>query len=443
MASGLEKAIRLRKPGEMVVSVSEILDNLDDKLTSEEKQKLLVAVMSQRKEQVRPGDLITADLLNQVLADVADLQLRVVKIEAGWQPDTETVKILEPNPSSTLRIGDPLVIVGVNFGSAPRVMLEEALITGFELGSNERMLIIKSIPAIQNIPEKGRAVLLTVTNPRKGSDSTTFTLAQPELTMPTGTLQVWRNGTVSDAKLVAGKSYTFPYRIRAVATLDETYNLGAAIDAGWSAVAVDKPDMTGKVITSIPIPKGTVIVDGTTVDLGVRVTIPMGIASGSIGRMHLTVTSQKNSALTRTSSDTELVVDGPPPGASAIAIAPNSVTSPGSIEPVTGQAPVIKVPATGQPADEVDVTFLATVPANGKYSIKTPLTFEGNPAGWSANVVGASAGLSWTVPDETFVVTIKAQTGATAAKLKLRIVSDASAAVFGELEQNVKPKWTT
>lgn len=73
-SSPLDFGIQLVRPGEMVVAVSEILDAIGNRITPEEKQKLLLAVLSRRAERVQPGELITADLFNGLLADMADLK---------------------------------------------------------------------------------------------------------------------------------------------------------------------------------------------------------------------------------------------------------------------------------------------------------------------------------------------------------------------------------
>src|SRR6185369_17461139 len=62
-------------------------------------------------DRVMPGDLITAELMNQLIANVADLQNRIAKFD-GVITASGKVEIIEPNPSRTFRIGDRLSIVG-------------------------------------------------------------------------------------------------------------------------------------------------------------------------------------------------------------------------------------------------------------------------------------------------------------------------------------------
>ncbi|MCA3141052.1 MAG: hypothetical protein ACK5YW_09175 [Betaproteobacteria bacterium] len=116
MASPLENALRLVRPGEMVVPVSDILDKLGSKLTATEKEQLLIAILSRRTDQVKPGDLITAGLLNQLLADVADLQVRVLSLQSiatdgkgGTQPIPGDVTIGYKGSKKGIKVvpGDP------------------------------------------------------------------------------------------------------------------------------------------------------------------------------------------------------------------------------------------------------------------------------------------------------------------------------------------------
>src|SRR3970282_262024 len=117
MASTLENALRWVKPGEMVVSITDILDKLGNKITAEEKEQLLIAMLSPRREKVQPGDLITTDLANQILADIADLQVRVAYLESS-DPSSGLV-INAFDPAADVHVGDRLTIKGAGFSVPP------------------------------------------------------------------------------------------------------------------------------------------------------------------------------------------------------------------------------------------------------------------------------------------------------------------------------------
>lgn len=70
-------------PGNIVVPLSTIIDQLRGKLTSVEIEALLTAIVSKKKTEVHPGDLITADLMNQILLDLQDLNVQVAALAGG------------------------------------------------------------------------------------------------------------------------------------------------------------------------------------------------------------------------------------------------------------------------------------------------------------------------------------------------------------------------
>jgi len=82
-------ATTVANPGSIVVPLSEIIDQLQGKLSSSDIDALLFAIISKQKQQVLPGDLITADLMNQVLADLQDLNVQVAKLAGGTGSTTK------------------------------------------------------------------------------------------------------------------------------------------------------------------------------------------------------------------------------------------------------------------------------------------------------------------------------------------------------------------
>jgi hypothetical protein len=71
----------------MVVPLSAIIDQLKNKLTSIEIETLLTAILSNKKSEVRPGDLITADLMNQILSDLHNLNLQIATLKGSTAPE--------------------------------------------------------------------------------------------------------------------------------------------------------------------------------------------------------------------------------------------------------------------------------------------------------------------------------------------------------------------
>src|SRR4051812_24356800 len=70
-------------PGNVMVPLSAIIDQLKDKLSSSQIDALLFAILSGRKTEVRPGDLITADFMNGILARLDAIEVRLAALEGG------------------------------------------------------------------------------------------------------------------------------------------------------------------------------------------------------------------------------------------------------------------------------------------------------------------------------------------------------------------------
>lgn len=82
-------------PGNIVIPLSTILDQLKGKLSSSEIDALLSAILSQKKTEVRPGDLITVELMNQILNDLANLNQRVAQLEGGVSTGYRNIHLMD------------------------------------------------------------------------------------------------------------------------------------------------------------------------------------------------------------------------------------------------------------------------------------------------------------------------------------------------------------
>jgi hypothetical protein len=389
-------------------------------------------------DRVMPGDLITSELMNQVIANIADLQTRIEKID-GVITAGGKVEITEPNPSRSFQIGDRLSVVGKWLGIDSTVKIEEAFIDTFEPGSDENILIIDPIPAVSNISDVGRLVTLLVNNPR-GSASTTFWLKQPEITIPTGRVSVTLFEAPNDAKFEAKTDYFFAYRVQAFADMDETYDLKAQVDLGWAAEIVDIHD---KEINppEIFIKRGQPVSAGTSAFVRVKVSIPDGTANATKAKLQLRASSHLKPSITDTSDEYSIVVDSPPQQADKITFDVSSVKSPGSKTIDADKSVWVEIPKTDT---DVQVTFIAQFPNDGSFTIEKPI-FENDPNNqWSARISGASLDGTYsknmTKPDETFMVYISAKGAAQAAKLMLQMKSNENATIYGSHGQDVRPK---
>jgi hypothetical protein len=138
-------------PGNIVVPLSAILDQLQGKLSSAEIDSLFQAIVSRKKEQVRPGDLITADLMNQVLADLADLNVRVALLEGA----TSGPMILGRIPSGDVTALGKLTVLGTGFDPDPArntVLLDTVAINSFLADSSATQLAFQIPDVFSSLP---------------------------------------------------------------------------------------------------------------------------------------------------------------------------------------------------------------------------------------------------------------------------------------------------
>lgn len=430
MASPLGNALRLVKPGEMVVSVSEIFDRIGGKLTADEKQQLLVALLSRRTDSVRPGDLITADLLNQVLVDIDDLGQRVTKLE-GAAVIVKKTAITQLLPAGARRVGDLLHIIGRAFdapdGNSVTVGGVSVAVTRGQDADSE--LIVK-IPNLAVDPA-GSQVAVWVSN-LNGTDTKSVTVLPAVPTFPEG--QVFASMTKPSAKvLTAPGEYIFEYGVRIIVNLAEQFTLKATTTAGWPCDIVDAAEAPVDPVLRAPISPAP---DGTSFTVRVRVRIP-DPAGATGAQLRLTVTSQRNAKLVGFSAgeDLKLGANGPPP------------------EPITIQTD--SVDATDQNT-QIKPAFAAGVvklPAGqGKYRIALNAKGFGSTDSYTRHIE-APADAKWTAsfrlksslldeqftPQagtmETFFVFCSAEAGAPAIDLVLRIAADADAKDKGHINQ--------
>ena len=384
--------------------------------------------MAQQFERVRPGDLIKSDLFNRMMATLESLEGRVIKLESastGGGSNPGKVVITEPNAAQTFHIGEPLNIIGKNFGlpSQNVVTIEEKTIATFENGSHEQLLIIKSIPNVQDIPQDGREVTLLLSN-AIGNATTTFKLAQPPITKPTGTLKSKLNAPPAET-IVENKSFTFGFEIAAITTMDDKYTIVPAVDLGWKAEYVDDAGTPIKP-SELSILKGPQPTVATIHNVKIRVAVPSGVAPGTTGKLTLTVTSKLNPELTD-KSDVALIKVGSQTEADKIGITLSGVVTPGK---KSGND--IEIPLATGAGKNVTAIFTVTLDKAGLYKIATP-TFSPNPGNiWTAELITITPA-QLAAPEDSIKVKVKVPvTGAVSTNMTLSVVHSEDASIKGD-----------
>lgn len=291
MASPLENTVRLVRPGEMVVPVSEILDKLGNKLTTAEKEQLLIAVLTRRTDLVRPGDLITADLMNQLLASVADLHARIALLGQAT-PAEKPLTILRIEGSSPLRVGNRVTAIGTNFstpGRRNRVSIGAHAIEPVDNLSSDTRLAF-------DIPDLGirteELVTLTVVDATGRSATHQFQLA-PALVVPFGNLAVSYQQAPSGSAggtLSAG-TYEFSFLLEAKADQNASVLITAvSSNNAWPLRVIDP---AGQRDFSKPFQISKTGTSPTSIEFVVAVTAP------SQGATDITVSATEQTAGTK------------------------------------------------------------------------------------------------------------------------------------------------
>lgn len=219
--------------GDLVISVSEIFERLRSKVDSGTLEQLLRDIISGRRNRVRPGELITAELINQVLADLESLETRVTKLEAGVtsNPTTPGDPAVITKVADSVQLDHDLEIHGRNFGfsrGAQRVSVDGVSQNEYQPGSSDELLIVK-IRDIAGVTEQGKPVQLVVSNGIEPPATRSLRI------LPAQSLGGSVDLTIGDpvpATIVLGSAtpVNFNCQITSQATLKTTFTVKASID---------------------------------------------------------------------------------------------------------------------------------------------------------------------------------------------------------------------
>lgn len=225
-------------PSDVVVPLSDMLDLLSSRLEEDELDTISEELIRRRSTQVAAGDVISAELMNQILADIGNLQTRMMVLEEGI-PDVDRPQIVLVNPSNGVRIGEPLEVSGFNLApeQLTSVRIAGRTVSVFSAASHSRLLVFE-VPSILGIPEEGADVSLEISN-EFGSDDISVRVERTRVTELSTAISL---GYVSfpNEELEANSDYTITVRITALTSLAATYTLSVNVDnTGWSAAIAD------------------------------------------------------------------------------------------------------------------------------------------------------------------------------------------------------------
>jgi len=386
---------------------------------------------------VRPGDLITATLMNQIMDAIETLDDRVNALSGSLPSTGAAPQIFGFSPSGSVPMGTELRVLGVNFGlpMQNQVVIDGIAIPSSSLktGSGDTLLIF-NVPTLQGVPQAGgKSVNVTVTNSR-GSATAVIIVTQFVDSIPTGSVFVNLAPVSLLAGLAPGATVPIPFDIKVLSTLQETYAINAQLTppagaAGWSVqVFADNAPLA---VPEVLIPAGLPPL-GSTRRVEARISIPATATIGQVAQLRVTVTSKLNPAMTAATSQFQLTVGGSAPGGSdRIQLSRMSLT--GGITESNG---VLVVPITSLPGPRVD--FRATIRDPGQYNVTA--SFDSNPGGlWVATIpTGTPVTTTQASEQATIRVRINPASGAAQTTFRVRVSLATDAAVFDEYSQAIR-----
>jgi hypothetical protein len=255
--------------------------------------------MAAISDQVKPGDVISSDLFNRIIAllNEHDALLTSTTPVSG-------LAITQLLPAGPYRVGDTLQILGQNFQfgiGATRVFLNATPVLSFSPTSTDSRLQFV-IPAVPGVVEAGSSVDLLVLN--QTQSATRQIVLRPILNPLQGSVIIeWQS--VAPTTVTPGAPATFLYRITSGTNNRATWDINPQIDvavnaAAWNAqlsvrdsagnelnprqITLDPDQQVDVQIRIATVPSGT---DGVT--FGLTVNASSGPVSDSSGIRQFTV----------------------------------------------------------------------------------------------------------------------------------------------------------
>ena len=258
-------------PGTISVPMSSILDALEGVLTEDERTALFEQLIGLRPSGVAPGDLITAELFNQMLSDINDLSTRLANLEgAAGGPILESL-----DPPSVVAINGLIIVTGRTFNPARNlnaVRIGDVEITQFRADSSPTHLLFPVPDLFTGLPA---SLPVRVITGGRTSNALSITVQEPEQ-IQQGQF-VFGAGQVPAGVITVGQSLAVTWNVQAVTMFPDAVALSlqvgsaqGATAAAWLATAAIQP------------PAPMALQPGQTRQVTVTVTVPVGATSAQL-----------------------------------------------------------------------------------------------------------------------------------------------------------------
>lgn len=176
--------------------------------------------------QVNPGDLITADYINELVASINDLETRVGKLETGTGGTPAGPPVLTSlTPPGSVQVHQVLELAGLHFGpfGQTTVAIGEGTVTEFLSGSTDTSLFV-TVPLLASLP---RTVPVSVITPQGTSNSLQLSVL-PQQVVNSGEVFVDDENTTPQTPQ-PGATAQYQFQIRSATTQPDTYRFTATV----------------------------------------------------------------------------------------------------------------------------------------------------------------------------------------------------------------------
>ncbi|GAA0331805.1 hypothetical protein GCM10009087_47480 [Sphingomonas oligophenolica] len=289
-------------PGTIAVPMSSILDALEGVLTDEERTALYEQLVGLRPSTVAPGDLITAELFNQVRSDINDLVRRVTLLESASNT-TPKLPIIHQIVPQIVHSGDQLMVLGENLNPEllNRIQVNDTPVAIADLltGSGPTQLIFAA-PGIIGLPPAGTVVILTISN-AAGSAQATYTQLPGISSNISVNVGFVPKSFTPNQSLAPTTDYAFTYELQIHSSQDETFQLVPHIEGGWTATVKDTDQIPATAASAV---------NGLTVQKVITVHTPAN--GGGAGNLVLELKGTKFPGFTQSSQPLPLALGTKP-----------------------------------------------------------------------------------------------------------------------------------
>ncbi len=433
----VQSTITNANPGNIVVPLSAIIDQLQGKISAADLNALLLAITSTQVSEVHPGDLITVEFINGLINDIRELDRRVLLLEAGKPPTVKAVSIDEPTTTTVLRIGDPLIIRGQGLLADSLIMIENVVLAGAFGSPDDTTLTIRSIPPLDiqgGLPSAGKSVTLSVSNDLGGTTAK-FILRPFVQIQPIGSMVIAQSGGPAAGTIFTRSgSYTFTFRVTADTKPDIRFLVKA--EATGQPNWIVQPSQS-----TLFIPAAQGAGSPTIAEVSVTVGIPNNAVSGDTGKLFIRLTAETDSSFVwRSTPDVVIVIDQSSTQIQKLNLALSKTTAGFAAIRINADnsltALIGKSDGSGGTGElQFKVTRVDGAPlAAGDYQVDMAKLLN-LPTGWSASIFGAPDGkINLSGSAQPLKVTLTAQNTAGAAKLQvaLQSLSDPTVSGLGE-----------